>query len=122
MRPALLVLAALLGLPPAAPGTVPHTGRYTAAVARGRRTQAFPLDFAVRQVADSTELTLNQGEQPIPLSAWRPIEGGFEFRFGASQQCRLVRVDGKWEGMCVNIWDWPQFSVTLTRKVEPDPS
>lgn len=122
MRPALLVLAALLFLPAAARAQFPDAGRYTMAVTPVGGTQAFPLDFAVRQVADSTELTLNQGEQPIPLSAWRPIEGGFEFRFGASQQCRLVRVDGKWEGMCVNIWDWPQFSVTLTRKVEPDPS
>lgn len=116
------MLAAIAAFPVTLSAQYPEPGRYTLAASPPGSEQSFPLFLEVASVGDSTVLTFGQdGQDPIPLAEHGTIAGGFFFRFG-NTQCPFVKVEGRWEAVCANQWDLPQFVITITGKAEPAPS
>lgn len=116
------LLAAIVALPATLSAQYPEPGRYTLAASPAGSEQTFPLFLEVASLGDSTVLTFGQdGQDPIPLVEHGTIADGFYFQFGTTR-CPFVKVDGRWEAVCANLWDVPQFVITITGKAEPDPS
>ncbi len=115
-----LLLVALLALPASLVAQFPKAGHYKAVATPAGQDQEIPLDFTVSMVGDSTALDLAQGEQHVPLTDQGLVDGGFFLTFGTTR-CPFVMVEDRWEAVCANEWNEPQFVVTFPRQPEPQP-
>jgi hypothetical protein len=116
------LLGAVLLLPVSLVAQYPTAGRYTMQANQAGSEQRFPRSLEVRQVGDSTTLIFGQQVQDslqvIPLAGHGVIPGGFYFEFGTTR-CPFVRIEDRWEAICANQWNAPQFVFTLPGKADP---
>lgn len=116
------LLAAIVLSPAPLMAQYPEAGRYAVAGSPPGSEQTFALLLEVKAVGDSVALIFGQeGQDPIPLADQGLLADGFYFQFG-NTRCPFVKVDGRWEAVCANLWDVPQFVMTITGKAEPDPT
>lgn len=116
------LLAAAVLLPASLAAQYPEPGRYQVNGSPAGQEQTFQLFLEVQAVGDSTALTFGQDEQnPIPIAEQGTMADGFYFRFGGTT-CRFVKIEARWEAVCANAWEVPQFTMTITGKAEPDPA
>lgn len=120
MRIASLFCLLLLPLPLVA--QYPEPGTYKGEARFVGTENKVALVLEVESSADSAIVRLRQDgqQQAIPLNAKRLTASGFTIGFGGLT-CPFVTVENRWEAICADPLDTPQFLLVFPKQPESAP-